>query len=113
MLKNHWKFKINYVNYPETHRKVSGVYLIDDVYIGASKHNRNRIITHCNAALRDSKSNLGLYEYLKFKIINNKPIDIFFIDNDVYREGFYIEMMKPKFNRSLTSYPKKNRNSKL
>lgn len=113
MFKEHSKFKINFVNYPETKRKVSGVYLIEDVYVGASKSIRSRIVGHLNAALRKSHPNNEFGEYLRLKINDNHPIDIFIIDNDVYREGFYIKMMKPKFNRSLTSYPKKNRNSKL
>lgn len=112
MLKDHWKFKINFVNYPETNRRVSGVYLIEDVYVGASKSIRSRIVNHLNAALRKSHPNNEFGEYLRLKIINNHPIDIFIIDDDMYKEGFYIEMMKPKFNRTLTSYPKKNRNLK-
>ncbi len=107
MLKDHWKFKINFVNYPETNRRVSGVYLIEDVYVGASKSIRSRIVNHLNAALRKSHPNNEFGEYLRLKIINNHPIDIFIIDDDKYNEGFYIEMMKPKYNRTLKSYSNK------
>jgi len=33
MLRSHWKFKIKFDGYPNTHKKVKSVYCIDDVYI--------------------------------------------------------------------------------
>lgn len=107
MLKSHWKFKIDYVNFPKTNRKFAGVYMIDNVYIGASKHNRGRIISHCNAALRNEHGNLGLNNYLNKKITNNETIIIRHIDSDIYKEGNYIRFFNPVFNLTFNSYTNK------
>jgi hypothetical protein len=107
MLKSHWKYKIEYIGYPKTHKKVSGVYLIDDVYVGASKHNRLRIISHCNNSCNNNHNNLELSDYLKIKIFFNQPIKIYFLDNDIYKEGKYIELLKPIFNKTFNSYSNK------
>ena len=104
MLKDHWKFKINYIGYPNTHRKVASVYCIDGVYIGTSIHTRLRILSHLHSAERNLKNmNPFFIEYLKDKIKNKIPINVYCLDSNVYMEGFYINKIKPIYNRTNIS----------
>jgi len=106
-MRSHWKYKIDYIGFPESHLKVSGVYIIDDVYVGASKHIRSRIIKHCNNAMNNIKCNIGLNEYLKMKISDNEPIELMLLEDDIYREGEFIINFKPVFNQTTISYSNK------
>lgn len=110
MLRSHWKFKIKFDGYPNTHKKVKSVYCIDDVYIGASVHTRKRILTHLYSASRYDKSmNQDFLEYLRHKIKNNIEITVYNLDDNIYSEGFYIKLMNPIYNRTTISYSNKKK----
>lgn len=51
IMRPHDKHKIKWNNFPDTYRQVPGVYLINDFYVGASKHIRKRIIQHMNNSM--------------------------------------------------------------
>jgi len=42
-------------------------------------------------------------EYLKDKIKNKIPINVYCLDSNVYTEGFYIDKIKPIYNRTNIS----------
>ena len=42
-------------------------------------------------------------EYLKDKIKNKIPINVYYLDSNVYMEGFYIKEIKPIYNRANVS----------
>ena len=106
-MRSHWKYKIDYIGFPDTHRKVAGVYMIGTFYVGASKHIRNRILSHCSNAINNSKGNIGLTLYLKDKILKNEPIELMLLDEDIYKEGEYIINFKPLYNQTTISYSNK------
>ena len=99
MLKHH-KFQIEWIDYVQTRFKTKSVYMIDDVYIGASNHTRQRILQHCNDAINNRHINKKLQEHLLHKIISNAPIKVYCLSSFPYLEAKYIEQYKPKFNIS-------------
>ena len=100
----HYLYKIQYVGFPKTRLKVESVYMIDDVYVGGSIHTRGRILAHFNSAISGRHSNKQLQEYLRLKYQNNEPIIVKMLSNNAFDEAYWIEAIKPKFNKSAITY---------
>lgn len=101
-MKSHWKHNIIWHNFPESNRKIKGVYLIEDLYIGASIHIRSRIIHHINTAY----SNLNKYNIIDSELAMsilylleiNKQINIYYISDNPIEEEKFCYIYKPKLN---------------
>ena len=94
-MKEHHLFKINWMGFPKTHRKISGCYMIGNVYIGASTSIRSRIIQHCAELYSIIYNNYTILgnnpknikeKYLVDCIRNNKIINVTYINEDVNEE---------------------------
>lgn len=83
---DHYKYKLEWVGFPNTIRKVSGVYLIGNIYVGASKHIRKRILSHCSMASRDQHNNNGVSEYINDCISSKTPIRIELLSDNPFDE---------------------------
>ena len=99
-MKNHHFFKINWIDFPNKSRRVEGVYLIGNCYVGASTHIRKRILNHlCHIYSTSYKCftnkkgvNINLDNYLIDCIKNNILIDVKYLSNNINDEKkFYIE----------------------
>lgn len=101
-MKSHWKHNIIWHNFPKSNRKIKGVYLIEDLYIGASINIRSRIITHINNAycnlnkynIKDSE----LGKYILYLLHTNNKINIYYISENPIEEEKYYHIYKPKLN---------------
>jgi hypothetical protein len=92
------------MGYPYTHRKVASVYCIDGVYVGTTIHTRVRILSHLHSAMNNSKTmNPDFVNYLQHKVKNNIPINVYYLNDNLYLEGFYIDKIKPIYNRTNIS----------
>lgn len=100
----HYLYKINYVGFPNTRRKVESVYVIDDVYVGASIHTRQRILSHFRNAMAGRHYNKELQAYLQAKHLNNEPVVVKMLSKIAFDEAHWIEVIKPKFNKSAITY---------
>jgi hypothetical protein len=93
-MKEHHKFKINWIGFPKTHRKVKGVYRIENFYVGASIHIRSRILSHCYLCLskEDFKVNYNqkMYSELKRCYLEKGFINVTYLDGNPLNEGVYI-----------------------
>ena len=93
MLK-HKKFRIDWVGFPESKlkvpRRVEGVYLLGDFYVGSSRNIRNRVIQH----LHDSKSKYPSNRLKSEKIIEwyaqNGCLKVSLLDKNPFKEREYI-----------------------
>lgn len=95
----HGDFNINWINAPCTNRKVAGVYLIEDFYIGASNHIRRRILSHLYIAYkRNSNKDFykNLYSHYEFKNCLNVEILSF----DPFDEYYFIDEFRPFYNQN-------------
>lgn len=88
MLK-HDLFNIRWCYFPETKKKVPGVYIIENIYLGASRDIRKRILNHLHAIKRGSHLNTDLSISLLPKIKNNEQINVILLSNDPFEESFY------------------------
>ena len=91
----HHKYKIEWIGFPESNlkipRKVKGVYMLGDFYIGASYHIRNRILQH----LSDVNNGVPTNEVKDNKIIDwycsKGSLLVTLLDPDPFNERYYIE----------------------
>jgi hypothetical protein len=78
----------------------SGVYLIDDVYVGVSNCIENRIRTHISSAINigEKCKNKQLKLYLRKKILSGKKISVKVLSNkDTFdEERYFIKSFKNK-----------------
>lgn len=103
-MKEHWKYKINWIGFPKTHRKVAGVYKIGDVYVGASKHIRERIIMHFGCAINGCfYPNQFTKAYIMEMIESGKPIDVELLSTDPMDERIFCEKLKLPGNAAITA----------
>ena len=104
-MKKHNKYKIKWIGFPKNHHyKLKGVYLIEDFYIGASIHIRERILSHLRLSSKKNYNsiNKALYDSIN-KAYNDKGyLKVFLLSNDPFDELFFIE----KSNYNLLNKPK-------
>jgi len=101
-MKSHWNHNIIWHNFPKSNRVIKGVYLIEDLYVGASISIRQRILNHINTAY----SNLNKYKYVQSELARNildlletnKEINIYYLSDDPLEEEIYYWICKPKLN---------------
>jgi hypothetical protein len=91
------KYKITFINFPETNKSVQGVYRINGVYVGASTHIRKRIIQHINSFERGIK-NIRLDSTFK----SNKPINVILesynpMDEEIISKKYGLDRLNEKF----------------
>lgn len=114
----HQKININWIGFPKTRRRVKCVYMIEDFYIGATTHVRERILSHIAGTFNTYNfyKNLEEYgDYEKFqdklskvqnKILEyynkNHIINVTFLDEDPYKENEYIDMYKLKIVNDIS-----------
>lgn len=86
-MKNHRKYKIDWVGFPKTHRKVCGVYMIgDSVYVGASSHIRSRILQHIYDSCRMGHINSNVQEYILIQVKNGLPVLVTLLNTNPFME---------------------------
>jgi len=116
-MKKHKKININWIGFPKKRRRVKGVYMIEDFYVGATTNVRARILAHITGAFNMFKffENSEGYEYydtycnelskVQNKILEcykkNLVINVTFLDEDPYKEIEYIEMYKSNIINDL------------
>lgn len=107
-MKKHHFFNIEWIDFPNVkHKKISGCYLIGNCYVGASKNIRARILNHLTSIYLVSRNEFLMYnindsdknKYLYDCLINNKPIRVTYINNDVMKE----KEMYIKYNIPINS----------
>ena len=99
---DHPIFFINWHGFSEN-KKVKGVYLIEDFYVGASKNIRNRIVQHLlNAKNGNSKNKL--YAKIKEVYKDNKSINVTLLSSDPYDEKQMISLYGKEFNLKGNTY---------
>lgn len=116
-MREHFYFKIDWVGFPKTHRKVKGCYLIGNVYVGASKHIRARVLQHLREVYSvtdsefthtyDSSNPKPKLDYLFARILFKEPIRVEYISDNTNDE----EDMHLKYNipiKKLTRFYPKN-----
>lgn len=88
MVKHHL-FKIDWIGFPKTTRRVKGVYMIGDFYVGKSNHIRRRILSHLHSAKR------GDNDYKNDKIsewyYNYGCLKVTLLSSNTLNEIFYIK----------------------
>ena len=72
-------------------RRKAGVYLIDNVYVGASTSVRQRVLGHVNNALSNNHDNKPLGIYLTKKIQSGEPITIHLLSEQITDEQALID----------------------
>ena len=88
----HKEFKINWVGFPDKKYKViSGVYLIEDFYVGASKNIRSRIIGHLKDSKAKRHSNKSLEYLINKKYSDCESITITLLDTNPFNEDKYLD----------------------
>jgi len=103
----HYLYNIEWIGFPKNRGKVPSVYLIGDVYVGATVHTRGRIMHHLNAANRGDHVNRQLGEYLKYRIDNKLPIKVTYLSPFIYQEQYFINKHQPSMNMSSMTYSNK------
>lgn|SRR5690606_24396483 len=108
MLPHHF-FKIEWIGFPNTRRKVAGCYLIGDCYVGASLHIRRRILSHLSSVYSVDKEDF-VDDYLKLKsdkeryiykcIATGEPVRVTYISDNVMDE----KEMHIKYNIPILKY---------
>lgn len=98
-MKEHHEFKINWIGFPNTHRKVKGVYKIGNrkaLYIGASIHIRSRILSHIRLVKTNLKYGLKIEsekdKYIQECLLEDKEIDVVMLSDDPNEEKYYHEL---------------------
>jgi hypothetical protein len=94
---------ISWHDFPKTHRLIKGVYLIGTYYIGASKGIKKRVKDHVRNAISDYNAGRNLCK-LKTKIIQQLitygSINVYFMDNDPYKEYDLYLIFEPECNNT-------------
>ena len=86
-MKNHNKYEIDWVGFPQTHRKVCGVYMIGpSIYVGASSHIRSRILQHIHDSCRMAHINTDVQEYILVQIEMGYPVLVTLLNTDPFME---------------------------
>lgn len=85
------KFNAIFHNFPETHRKIKGVYLIGDFYIGASIHVRSRILSHLRDSDKREHTNKGFQAEFDRYIKEYNRVDITLLNSEPRAESFFIK----------------------
>jgi predicted transcriptional regulator len=89
-MRKHESINFEFVGFPDTHRRIEGVYLFgENAYVGASIKVRKRIISHVNSFLRNAHYNKRMCEYLTECYIEDKPIKVTYLSPNVTDEEFY------------------------
>jgi hypothetical protein len=99
---DHPMFLIDWHGFNEN-KKVKGVYLIEDFYVGASKNIRNRIVQHLLIA-QSGKSKNKLYAKIKDVYKANGIINVTLLSNDPYDEKDMISIYGKEFNLKGNTY---------
>lgn len=101
----HSRFPIRWNGFPMAKsKKLKGVYMIgDNVYVGASKHIRRRIIQHCCDAMSQYYnpfifSDNCLKRHIQEVFTNQEALDVYFLSPDPYDEKMFIENLRPLAN---------------
>lgn len=79
-------------------KPISGVYMIDDAYIGQSFNIRRRIIHHLNAYISNNYVNEGLKSHLVGWFYFNIPLTITILSLDIKDELKMTLLHKPAFS---------------
>lgn len=88
--KHHEAFEyFQLIGYPDTYGKVPGVYQIGDVYIGASKHIRRRLISHYNNLKKGWHTNKLLQRYFNYCKEHGEEIPVKILDFDPFKEAYW------------------------
>jgi hypothetical protein len=87
-MRDHWHFKIDWIGFPvKQWRKFKGVYMIgENIYIGASKHIRSRILAHLNLCATNRHNDINLIDYYSECFLFDKPIKITLLDTNPLNE---------------------------
>lgn len=110
-MRKHESINFEFVGFPDTHRKIEGVYLFgENAYVGASIDIRSRIIAHVNAFLRNAHENKRMVDYLKECYSNNKPIKVTYLSRNVNDEEFYSKEIIEEGNPNERFYNKTHKN---
>lgn len=111
-LSKHHVFNIKWIGFPNTYKKVQGVYCIGEYYVGASRHIRKRILSHCHKVKR-GEVNLGCDKdlYIRDCLKNDKPIKVSLLSKNPYNEGYWQELILG--NRDPNTYEKAYKDCKI
>jgi len=84
-------------------KTVSGVYMIDDVYVGESIHIRKRIRSHILDTLNNRHTNSSLQDYLKWRLLSGNKIKVMLLSTNQNKERQAIKEL-----RDVYGFPLKN-----
>lgn len=75
--------------FPDTDRAIPGVYIISDIYLGASKHIRRRLIWHYHQLRRGRHTNKKLQ-----KAFNERDfVDVKYLSDDPKKEREFVSLL--------------------
>ena len=81
---------IEFVGFPETNKKISGVYSIGGVYVGVSMHIRKRILEHIHLCLSNYHCNKKLQNIIQLSMhLTGDPIVVEYLSSDMNDEYMY------------------------
>lgn len=90
------KYNVRFENLPDTHHKITGVYMIGDFYIGASKHIRERVLVHLRGLDRGYHENRQLKESFHEFIETYGGIRISLLNLEPKSEAYFIDKYKKR-----------------
>ena len=101
----HDEHNIEWVGFPKNRfRRIKGVYMIGDIYIGASVHIRRRIIQHLNDCKRGRHSNNDVLCYFNSCNQNKTPIQVRFLSNNPFDEDDLTNLFNVKTSNQSRFY---------
>lgn len=101
-MRQHWKHKIVWEGFPDTHRKVPDAYMINDFYIGASKHIRGRVIQHINDSfIWAGTSKRKVVNLVKEAYSKNGFITVKRLSDNPFDEAKFIKKYSPVGNSGM------------
>lgn len=78
------------INFPKNQRKVSGVYKIGKIYVGASQNIYKRLLQHLRLTTTFRKhSNPELRYYINYCLSIGKKIEVRFLSDDPFEEEIH------------------------
>lgn len=83
-------------------KRIECTYLIDGVYVGSSVHLRERLLHHSRIALNHGMPGNPFSEYLREKLLNNKPLKLQILSYEKEHEDSYI---KENYSKLLNVNP--------